>query len=47
MSESFSADCPVCRRTIVVTGLTAACGQCGVATSASDARETWPNVEAL
>jgi hypothetical protein len=47
MTESFSADCPVCRRTIIVTGLTASCGACGVACSASEARETWPNAEAL
>jgi uncharacterized Fe-S radical SAM superfamily protein PflX len=47
MGESFVADCPVCQRRIVVHNLTASCGACGVATSATDARETWPNVEDL
>jgi len=47
MSESFSADCPVCGRTIIVTGLMASCGECAIVTGASDARETFPNVEAL
>jgi len=47
MTGSFSADCPVCNRTVVVTGLTASCGKCGVACSATKARESWGNVETL
>jgi len=47
MTESFSADCPVCGQRVVVTGMTASCGRCGIATSASDARKSWPNVATL
>jgi len=47
MTASFSADCPVCGRPVVVTGLHASCGACGVVCGASEARDTWENVEAL
>ena len=47
MTSSYSVECPVCKRRVVVTGLTASCGTCAVVTGASDAKETWNNVEGL
>jgi len=42
---SFTAKCPVCGRKIVVHSLIASCGKCGVATGASDAKESWEVLE--
>lgn len=43
--SGFVAKCPVCGRKIVVHSLIASCGKCGVATGASDAKDTWEVLE--
>lgn len=46
MSGAFAADCPVCSRTVVVTGYVASCGDCAVVAGVADARD-WDNMEEL
>jgi uncharacterized protein (DUF983 family) len=43
--SGFVAKCPVCDRKIVVHSLIASCGNCGVATGATDAKDTWEILE--